>query len=581
MKRWTGFVLLAAIAAWILVSSVLAQQTPFQTFLTNVRNDIELLADRVYGARIRPEADENAQGWTGNSDVASQTIVADIWYDNEQLADAIFGVGQRPADWLGATSGNPELVARNVRHDLEIAANAFIGVDLRPDGWRGAALYHTCSRTILNILYLLNTFYNIQPTTSESVANYCGALRIEIEDQLAALTFNDEALAGIPGLVLAVRGDLERLADEKLGLNTRPEAWIGNKDVNSPLLADDNFSDLERLADTLLGSDQRPPGWRGALSSSPVITFRNLRYDLELLADATLGPGVRPRGWQGEDALLRCDTIIQNLVLVVQQNYEFTIDPTGSDNAQAFCASIELAANNLIENPPPPPVVDEVAEDNRYRGEAQYAFAYFDAAATQFYGIMPAGTEFRAWYRNFSGSSMMFVSGDNFAVYIDRRWTTMEQETFDTLPTLEGVRPLAFCDAVWCNGPGPTPTPTGGGPLFDIIFGVTPPATPGAGSGDGQTIVNWNHIRVTYVLQRPETRTAQVTLEICVEVQQISCEPVLSVFNNATGLPLPPVSQLNGQNVYELPYGYTDNLVITGSTLISYDVWLNDPSVAN
>ncbi len=578
MKRWTGFVLLAAVAIWLLVSSVLAQQTPFQTFLGDLRNDMELLADRVYGARIRPEANETAQGWTGNSDVASLTIVADVWYDNEQLADAIFGAGQRPAEWLGATSGNPALVARNVRHDLELAANTFIGVDLRPDGWRGAALFHTCNRTILNLLYLLNTVYNKQPTTSESAADYCRALGAEIENELAVLTFNEEALAGVPSLVLAVRGDLERLADEELGLNTRPEGWIGNKDVNSPTLADDNFSDLERLADALLGLDQRPDGWLGALSASPVNSFRNLRHDLEKLADVRLGVGERPRGWQGTDALLNCKTLVQSLVLVVQQNYEFTVGDAGTDIV-AYCASIETSANNLIENPPPPPVVDEVEEDERYRGEAQYSFAYFDAAATQFYGIMPAGTEFRAWYRNFSGSSMMFVSGDNFAVFIDRRWTTMEQEIFDQLPTLEGVRPLAFCDANWCNGPGPTPTPTGG-PIFDIIFGVTPPATPGPGDGR-QNAVNWNHIRVTYVLQRPETRTAQVTLEICQEVQQINCEAVASIFNNATGLPLPAVSQLNGNNVYELPYGYTDNLVISSSTLISYDVWLNDPSVSS
>jgi hypothetical protein len=176
---------------------------------------------------------------------------------------------------------------------------------------------------------------------------------------------------------------------------------------------------------------------------------------------------------------------------------------------------------------------------------------------------------------------MMFVSGEDFAVYIDRRWTTMSQETFLRLPTLEGVRPLTFCDASWCNGPGPTPTPTGGGPLEQLVFaGTAAPTVPSAEDLSASlTQVSWNNIRVTYLLDNPTAGTAQVALEICAEASQVACEPVTRVFNNATGVELTPISVYNGLNVYEFPYGYTTNLVIQGETFFSSDIWISDPTI--
>ena len=56
-------------------------------------------------------------------------------------------------------------------------------------------------------------------------------------------------------------------------------------------------------------------------------------------------------------------------------------------------------------------------------------------------GQMPLGTRFRAWYRNYNDSTMMFVSGENFALYIDRRFTTLPQDVFDRLPTLRRRSP--------------------------------------------------------------------------------------------------------------------------------------------
>lgn len=143
------------------------------------------------------------------------------------------------------------------------------------------------------------------------------------------------------------------------------------------------------------------------------------------------------------------------------------------------------------------------------------------------------------------------------------------------------MRPLAFCDARWCNGPAPTPTPTGSGPLELLLLQTTPAAPPpvdGDISGE-RTQVSWNHVRVTYLQDNAQTRTAQVALEICNETTQITCEPVIRVFDNALGVAKPVLSQFNGLNVYEFPYGYNTNLLIEGATLVSPDVWISDPTI--
>ncbi|NJR12672.1 hypothetical protein HC776_01990, partial [bacterium] len=209
---------------------------PDQVLMLNLRADLESLADRVYGGGIRPP------GWTGNSDVNSATIIADIWFDHELIADTIFGEGIRTPDWISATTGNTQLLLRNIRHDIEVAADTFIGVNLRPDGWISAAPFHRCDRTTMNLLYLLGLFYNQTTTVSVSVNNYCEAIGFDIEDRMARDIVAPVSEELIPAQVLAVRGDLERLADEKLGLNSRPAGWTFNKDINSPMLAADNFA---------------------------------------------------------------------------------------------------------------------------------------------------------------------------------------------------------------------------------------------------------------------------------------------------------------------------------------------------
>ncbi len=557
-------VALAGSSAWAAPSS---QSGSFGDFVFDIRADLELLANEVIGPEQRPP------GWTFNSNLASATAIADLWFDNELLANVLYGEGARPADWLGVTSQRVELVARNVRHDLELSATQSFGGSNRPPEWRGAAPILRCGRTLQNVLALLNTFFNVQTRTPESALSYCQAVAAEAEDSLVANALTDEE--NLPDQILAVRGDLERLADENLGLNIRPAAWIGNKERNSATLIGDNFLDLETLANELLGNNVRPDGWIGVVTNSPAVSYRNLRHDLELLADESLGDSIRPRGWQGVNPLERCDPLVQSLAILVQR-YDFSIEDTPQDN---FCETIEQTANFLAENPPIDEIVAEDVNDRRL-ALAESAFTYLDLSATQYMGIMPPGTRFRAWYRNFGESTMMFVSGDDFAVYIDQRWTTLPIDVFDNLPTLEGVAPLTFCDAGWCNGPAPTPTPTGSGPLALLLAETTPQAPPSQEEVEQKTQVSWNNIRVTYLADNPSTRTAQVALEICSDTAQTVCEPVLRIFDNAAGAPKPSIGQSpSGLPIYEFAYGYTANLLIEGATLTSPDVWISDPTI--
>ncbi|MCK6578682.1 MAG: hypothetical protein L6Q98_11310 [Anaerolineae bacterium] len=569
-------VLLCAALGLTLPSALTAQSNPFEALVFDARADLELLADQVLGETIRPPS------WAGNINLASETVVTDLWYDNEQLANAVFGPESRPAEWIGVTVPINEIIARNVRHDLELAADEEFGIDQRPAEWRGAVPVLRCSRILQNTLTVLDRFYNIRPATPDSALNFCFSIQSEIEDELINIVFGTaDANGNLPNpfdLLGAARGDLERLADERLGLQTRPEGWNGERDSNTPNFTGNLRLDLELLADDQTGIGTRPGGYIGLNAGSPASTYLNLRFDLELLADVLLGIETRPTGWQGANAIERCEPLVRSLAFIVQDSLDFSIaefDPASPN----FCADVSTAVNSLVENPP---VLDVVAEEILYTAESRYAFSYLDVGAIDYMGVMPAGIRFRALYRNYNESTMMFVQGDNFAVYVDRRFTTLPETTFRGLPTLNDANPLAYCDAYWCNGPGPTPTPTGSGPLLSILVQTTAVSAPNQSVLAGtKRQVSWNNVRVTYVFDNLQARTAQVTLELCPEAArpEITCESVMQVFDNTTNTQKQVISQFNGLNVYEFIYGYTTNLLIESETLFSQDVWISDPTI--
>lgn len=569
MRRYKPL-LVVIIVVLALTGIVNAQQiTNVTSFELDLRTDLEATATIALGEGKRPD------GWTYDlNNTASPTYVANLWFDNELLASAVFS-NSRPDGWIGApVTKDILLVVRNIRHDLELVADQVIGVNQRPETWKGSPALFKCDRTIMNTVQILNSFYNSKLQTTNDAVNYCQTVASENQElTLKEVLTTPEIDQALPDKLLAARGDIERLADEELGLNTRPSGWIGNKDKNSPSLLSDNFLDLENLANEKLGVGQRPVGWLGQPPAVAVYGFQYLRFNLELLAN-TLGRTPRPRGWQGIDNVESCAPQLQNLVSLAQTAYGFSVD---SVPAGAFCQQLSITVNNTVENPPPP---DTAAAEDKFVFEGKYAFTYLDVQATQYMGVMPGGTKFKAWYRNFGDSTMMFISGQDFALFVDRRWTSMPQDVYEKLPTLEGVKPLSFCDAGWCNGPGPTPTPTGSGALQALLNEGTPPAAPDLNQVQTEkTQVSWNNIRVTYLLDNAAARTVQVTLEICADTTQTDCEPVNKVYDNATGTAKAVLSQQNGLNVYEFAYGYTNNLLIEGDTRFSPDVWISDPTI--
>lgn len=567
---WLFSILMAALAGYVWAAPT-PQISNLEVFVTNLRSDIELLANAVFDGPTRPE------GWIAFINTSSPTYVSDLWFNNEQLATTIFGVDERPPDWIGVSAPNAGILLRNVRHDLELAADAQFGRNSRPEAWLGADAIFRCDRALQNVVVLLERAYEVEFQTLPSAVDYCRAISLEAEENvITQLLDTPEYQAELPNQILSVRGDLERLADDQFGLDQRPAGYYRNVDTNSPSFVSDLYLDLESVANEVIGINQRPDGWIGTVTQTLAVSSRNLRHDLELLADEVLGVGVRSRGWQGVDKLPSCDPAVQDLVLLAEIEYQFTVqaDPAAVD----YCQQVGNAVSLVAETPPEDIVSPLAGAESRLLAESNYAFSYLDVAATQYMGIMPGGTRFRAWYRQFGESNMMFVSGDDFALFIDQRFTTLPLEVFDTLPTLEGVRPLTFCDATWCNGPGPTPTSTGS--ALALLL-TTPFPTQPAGPEEitDKTQVSWNNIRVTYLSDNAEARTAQVTLEICQDSAQTVCEPVLRVFDNGTGAAKPVLSQNNGLNVFEFKYGYTSNLLVEGSTLFSPDVWISDPTI--
>lgn len=559
------------------------------SFTNAIRADLEIAANALLGQGIRPDT------WTNNIDITTATYVSDLWYDKELLANEVFGEGVRPPEWLGVTVDEPDIIARNTRFDLEILAdNIYNGTDNRPPVWSGASTLYRCDRTLQNVRGLLSEFFSFNTGLDDDAFGYCVLLQDEVHTAILETyqldIFDQEVLNQE---ILAVRGDIERIANEVYGVNDRPLGWAGNTDITSPLLLTDNYEDLRILADQTLGVGVRPERFIGSITDSQLETWRNLRYDLELLADAIVPtlPSItdrRPRGWQGTDPLRRCEPLVQDLVLTLETRYgedeEEPFNRMSFVDDENYCASAREAGNLFAERRPPTATerLALVAADS-FTYESEYAFSYLDTTALEFMGVMPRGIRFKAWYRNYNESTMMFVSGEGFALYIDRRWTNMPQDVFDRLPTLEGVRPLSFCEASWCDGPGPTPTPTGSA-IESLLNFATPVIQPTLDPTsllprEEKTEVNFENVRVVYLQDNLQTRTAQVTLELCQDVQLVNCEPVILLTDAASGNEIPVLSKASGNNVYELAYGYTNNIIIESPSIVSRDVFISDPTL--
>ena len=572
-----------------LMVPVVAQPGGVAGQVVEMRLNLERIADTVFAPDERPDE------WTANIDPQSPTVLTDIWFDTEQLAKAWFGPSERPDGWIGVTTTDPLLLARNLQHDIDMLASAIYGVDERPDNWFGAGVWQGCDRTEMNIMYVIN---------ATSALDGASLLALPTCDQRVQRSLSDFATARPQwasqtalGDLAAVRGDLERLADEILGVGTRPGGWLRNMDVTSASFDSDIQHDVALLASERLGGNVRPDDWRGQLASDRWRNAVDLRQDLELLATASYNAETRPFGWQGWQ-LARCDRDLYTLAWMMQRRYAETLFDLQTQIATAsstdiYCRAQNSVVNTTAENPPSllqaeptaTPFADAVAagfdvtrDDPRFLARSRNAFAYLNPSATLYVGTVPYDAVFRAWNRNYAGSTMMFVSGEDFAVFIDQRYSTLEPQVYASLPTLDDVDLQTFCDAVWCSNPsfdGSSPIVDDNSSDGDSSAGTAP----GNGAPAEKILVSWNHVQVRYIQNVPENARTRVTLSLCQTTAQIDCEPVNYVQNAQARTTVQPVSQSYGQNVYELPYGYLSSYRLESITYASNDMWLNDPSL--
>ncbi|GAB4336239.1 MAG: hypothetical protein Kow00117_18930 [Phototrophicales bacterium] len=248
-------------------------------------------------------------------------------------------------------------------------------------------------------------------------------------------------------LLLAARDDLERLATATYGAS-RPPGWSGSRDVNDPQLAILIRLDLEILAGALLGAEAPLPGWFGVVPSTPNAIARDIRHDLELLADRMITN--RPAEWIGGEPLMRCDRVTQALVQFLEKSGVFTLmaDRTAPD----FCAQAALEAALFVEATylSPSPTNRVIVDPSVPQITQQDAVGFIDLAATIRAGIMPIGTQLEPVARDGS-STLMMVRGDGFEVFVDYRFTNINQEAFEALPSVGSVRVAPFCTADWCG----------------------------------------------------------------------------------------------------------------------------------
>jgi hypothetical protein len=409
-------------------------------------------------------------------------------------------------------------------------------------------------------------------------------LEVTLTPEIAATSAPSVGL-DVP-ILISARSDIELLASQALGGNSRPPGWSGSLDINDPNLALLLRLDLEILTTVLLKTEERPDGWFGAVASTPYAVARDIRHDLELLADNVLEMNVRPPGWAGDAPLMRCDRSTQNLVALLERGGVFTLNVDAS--APDYCVQAAVAAGkfteaNLLQNSANgtggADVIQSAQNTNgatsgSVNGGGTEVFipagriapiggdivtpAFLDRYATQQVGYIPVAVTFSPVARSYTQfSNMVVVRGANFEVFVDYKTTTLAREQFEDLPDIDRGQVTPFCDADWCTEVLIT-TGAGGG---------------GSVSPGGRRIVSVDNINYGYD-GGDEGNTTLVRLSLCPNPRpSADCEPVTQVIL-PDGKPARPVSRVNGENQWRLPIGHSFTSLRSRSYYTA-ELWIN------
>ncbi|PJF39574.1 MAG: hypothetical protein D6737_06590 [Chloroflexi bacterium] len=157
----------------LLPAFVMAQDTapgtitdPVILDLIDARLDLENLATNQLGSS-RPT------GWTNNGDGNSPSLLVDVRLDLELLANTVFGINKRPAEWFGASRTTREANTRDIRHDLEFLADSALQPNVRPPGWIGGDAILRCDRATQNLIRLLEQGGVFTLSVDPNLSNFC------------------------------------------------------------------------------------------------------------------------------------------------------------------------------------------------------------------------------------------------------------------------------------------------------------------------------------------------------------------------------------------------------------------------
>jgi hypothetical protein len=261
-------------------------------------------------------------------------------------------------------------------------------------------------------------------------------------------------------ILLAARSDMEILANATLGAANRPVGWNGTYDTTNVQMALHARLDLEILASELLAGT-RPPGWFGVQQTNAYAIARDVRHDLELLADTVVEPNVRPPNWIGDDPIMRCNRSTQTLVILLDSRGLYDIVSTPASATYCFDVMMEISTfteMNLLDAGAILPSEDADAPVQPGDPQAPVtitsadAVGYFDRAATERAGVIPAGTIVTPIARSYAQfSRMTLVRGDGFQLFIDYQDTSMEVPQFDLLGDINVITVTTGCEAEWCG----------------------------------------------------------------------------------------------------------------------------------
>lgn len=257
-------------------------------------------------------------------------------------------------------------------------------------------------------------------------------------------------------LLLDIRLDIERMADDVFSQLERPAGWNGELDRTDPAIAIKTRSDIELLASSVINPSDRPSSWFGAVASTPFAIARDVRHDLERLADLYYGRGSRPDDWLGGDPLLSCNRSTQTLVNLLERGGVFRLDV--NPNTPDFCRDAEIAVTTFTETQILGNAnigslfASELAILAPHQVDTQFAVTWLDSSAVRNLGVAPFGTPFTPIARSYVDfSNMMLIRGDNFEVFVEYQNTTVNDNQFRSLPNVASLEVNTFCLAEWCQ----------------------------------------------------------------------------------------------------------------------------------